>query len=204
MFCQNCGTFLENGTKFCPNCGAPVAAPEIVREPVVPQETIAPQVEEPTVMVREPVYQEPAAPVYQQPEAPVYRQPEAPVYQQPEAPAYQQPVYEQPQAPVYQQPVVQSNPAADVYSTPILIFGILSVSFACIPYINFLGIIFAAIAKGKVKQFLAEGGVLAGKAKVGNILATVGLILGIIFTALFTILIILAVVGVLVENGVIG
>ena len=196
MFCQNCGTFLENGTKFCPNCGAPVAAPEIVREPVVPQETIAPQAEEPTVMVREPVYQEPAAPVYQQPEAPAY--------QQPEAPAYQQPVYEQPQAPAYQQPVVQSNPAADIYSTPILIFGILSVSFACIPYINFLGIIFAAIAKGKVKQFLAGGGVLAGKAKVGSILATVGLILGIIFTALFTILIILAVVGVLVENGVIG
>ena len=191
MFCQNCGTFLENGTKFCPNCGAPVAAPEIVREPVVPQETIAPQVEEPIVMAREPVYQEPAAPVYQQPEAPVYQQPEAPVYRQPEAP-------------VYQQPVVQSNPAADIYSTPILIFGILSVSFACIPYINFLGIIFAAIAKGKVKQFLAEGGVLAGKAKVGSILATVGLILGIIFTALFTILIILAVVGVLVENGVIG
>ena len=25
MFCENCGTQLEDGTRFCPNCGSPVA-----------------------------------------------------------------------------------------------------------------------------------------------------------------------------------
>jgi len=26
MFCENCGTQMEDGAKFCPNCGAPVAS----------------------------------------------------------------------------------------------------------------------------------------------------------------------------------
>ena len=164
MFCQNCGTFLEEGVKFCPNCGTPVAMPEAVNEAVAAEEPAEPVTEEP-------------------------------VYEQP---VYEQPVNEQP---VYEQPVVKSNPAAEALSTPILIFGILGISFACIPYINFLGIIFSAIAKGKVKQFLAEGGVLAGKAKIGNILATVGLILGIIFTVIFAIVIIGLIVAAVSNSG---
>lgn len=26
MFCKNCGTQLQDGAAFCPNCGAPVAS----------------------------------------------------------------------------------------------------------------------------------------------------------------------------------
>ncbi|MBR6039286.1 MAG: zinc ribbon domain-containing protein [Clostridia bacterium] len=108
------------------------------------------------------------------------------------APVFEQPVYE---TPTYREPVVQSSPEAQALSTPILVFGILGLSFACIPYVNFLGIIFSAIAKKKVKQFLACGGVLSGKAKVGSILATVGLIIGIILTVIFAIIITFAIFG---------
>ncbi len=118
------------------------------------------------------------------------------------APVFEQPVYE---TPTYREPVVQSSPEAQALSTPILVFGILGLSFACIPYVNFLGIIFSAIAKSKVKQFLGLGGVLSGKAKVGSILATVGLIIGIILTVIFAIIITFAIFGgilaVLGENG---
>ena len=29
MFCENCGTQIEDGAKFCPNCGTPVASSEV-------------------------------------------------------------------------------------------------------------------------------------------------------------------------------
>ena len=85
--------------------------------------------------------------------------------------------------------------------TPVLVWGIVGLSFALSFYLSFLGIIFSAIAKGKVKQFLAEGGVLAGKAKIGSILATVGLILGIIFTVIFAIVIIGLIVAAVSNSG---
>lgn len=142
MFCQNCGSMLEEGVKFCPNCGASIAQPEPVRE----------------TAVNEPV----------------------------------QPTFE---TPVYEQPVVKSNPAADALSTPILIFGILGIAFASSFYLSILGIIFSGIAKSKVRQFLAEGGVLSGKAKVGSILARIGMILGIVLTVLFVIWLIAVIVA---------
>ena len=152
MFCQNCGTQLPEGVKFCPECGAPVVISEPLRE--------EPTVEEPAIAAD---------------------------------PAPQQPITETP----VQQPIVQSNPEASALSTPILIFGILGLSFACIPYINFLGIIFSAIAKSKVKKFLGLGGVLSGKAKVGNILATIGLIVGIVLTVIFAIIITIMILGII-------
>ena len=40
MFCENCGTKLEDGTLFCTNCGAkqdvPEVAPEFTPEEPVP------------------------------------------------------------------------------------------------------------------------------------------------------------------------
>ena len=173
MFCQNCGTFLEEGVKFCPNCGTPIAVPEVVAA-AAEEKPVEPRFEEPAPTVTEPVYEEPAQPAYQQPEPPVY----------------------QPEAPVYQEPVVKSNPAAEALSSPILVFGILGVAFCCMPYLlSILGIIFSAIAKKKVKAFQEAGGVLSGKAKVGNILAKVGMIVSIVMTAIFVVVIIAAIIA---------
>ena len=85
-------------------------------------------------------------------------------------------------APVYTAPTYASAPAYN--TSPILVFGILALSFACTFYFSFLGIIFGAIASSKANAYLAMGGVLAGKAKTGRILGKIGLILGIVFTAL--------------------
>ncbi|MBR3802882.1 MAG: zinc-ribbon domain-containing protein [Clostridia bacterium] len=68
MFCQKCGSQLNDGSKFCTTCGAPVA-------PVV-QEPVAPVVQEPVA----PVVLEPVAPVVQEPVAPVVLEPVTPVY----------------------------------------------------------------------------------------------------------------------------
>lgn len=58
-----------------------------------------------------------------------------------------------------------------------LTWGIVSLIFA---ETGLLGLIFAIVAKGKVKKFLATGATLTGKAKVGHILATIALVLSII------------------------
>ena len=63
-----------------------------------------------------------------------------------------------------------------------LTFGILSLVFCGI-----LGIIFGAIGRKKGKEFIAQGGELAGAAKVGFILSKVGVILGIIATIVIAI-----------------
>ncbi len=77
-----------------------------------------------------------------------------------------------------------------------LVFGILAISFAFIPYINFLGIIFGAIALSKAKSYQRAGYVLTGRANVGKILGLIGLIVGIVFTVIFTIIIIGAIAAV--------
>ena len=177
MFCQNCGTLLEEGVKFCPNCGAQVIAP-MAAEPV--DETAAEAAEEPVRAAEEPVYAQPQAPVYAQPQAPVYAQP---------------------QAPVYETPVVQPKQPDSPLSKSILVFGILGVAFACTFYFSFLGIIFSAIAKGKVKKYIAEGYMLSGKSKVGSILATVGLILGIVLTVIAVLALVFGVIMGLSNGG---
>ena len=113
---------------------------------------------------------------------PVYREPEAPVQQ-----------------PVYQQPTV--DPALNGMSKSILIWGIIGLAFSCTFYLSLLGIIFSAIGKGKVKSFLAAGGQLSGKAKVGSILAKVGLILGIVLTVLFVIWLFVIVIAAVKGSG---
>ena len=113
---------------------------------------------------------------------------EEPAVQEPvqEEPAVQEPVQEEPavQEPVqpeyvpYEQPVVTD---AAQNTTPILILGILAVALNSIPYVGWIGgIICAILCSKKVKEYLAAGGALAGKAKVGKILGTVGLILSIV------------------------
>lgn len=69
-----------------------------------------------------------------------------------------------------------------------LVWGILSLVFSSI-----LGIIFGAIGLSKSKKFVAEGGELVGKAKVGKILSLVGIILGIVVTIIIVIEIIVVI-----------
>lgn len=111
----------------------------------------------------------------------------APQQPAPQQPAYQQPAYQQP---AYQQPAPQPIYRPILNSTPILVFGILALAFASTFFASFMGIIFGPIAMSKCSAFLAQGGVYAGKAKVGKILGRVGLILGIVMTVLFIVYII--------------
>lgn len=111
-----------------------------------------------------------------------------PVYEQPVQPAYAQP--EQPTQPVYAQPVAAPVQQLESLASSALTMGILSLVFACTFFISFLGIVFGAIGKGKAKQFALLNGLPAGKAKVGSILSTAGLIVGIIMTVILVIYII--------------
>ena len=78
-------------------------------------------------------------------------------------------------------------------STQSLVFGIISLVLA---EGGILGIIFGAIGKAKAKAFVEQnGGVVTGKAKVGKILSTLGLVFGIIMTVLLVIYVILIAVG---------
>ena len=75
-FCQNCGTALSEGIKFCPSCGSPVALP-VQPVQVPPQPQPQPQ-------------QQPQQPVYQQP--PQTARPTQTTPQSPERTAYSRPV----------------------------------------------------------------------------------------------------------------
>lgn len=139
----------------------------------------------------EPQYAQPAADPYAQ----QYQQPQ---YQQPQ---YQQPQYQQPQQygqPQYGAPV--EDPVERSLSKSILVFGILALVFCCTFYLAFLGIIFGAIAMSKAKKYAASYP-LTGRAKVGKILGTVGLIIGIIFTVIVTIIIIVAIIAAASYSG---
>ena len=116
-FCQNCGVQLNDGIKFCPNCGALVQAepgaapvPQEINPAAVPMSAAEPmQTAAASVAVLE-KETDPAAPAQEQPapQPTAYQQsaPQPAAYQQP-APqpgAYQQPA---PQPAAYQQPAPQ-------------------------------------------------------------------------------------------------
>ena len=90
-----------------------------------------------------------------------------------------QPTY---QAPVYQAPAYQPAPALD--NGPIFTFGLLA---AILCSFGIPGLIFAIIAKKKIKNYLAAGGQLTGRAKAGSIMATIGLIVSIVMTVIWLI-----------------
>ena len=87
-----------------------------------------------------------------------------------------QPQYTPPVSPAYVTPQQQSE------ANSVLIWGILGLAFGCTFWMSFLGIIFSAIARGKVRDYLSRYGVLYGKAKVGNILSRIGLPVAIVLT----------------------
>lgn len=97
--------------------------------------------------------------------------------------------------PQYQQYVGYEAPAYDqteraASAKSALTWGILGLAFAVSFYLSFLGIIFSAIAKNKVKAYVAAFGEPTAKVKTGNGLATGGLIAGIVLTVLLVIFII--------------
>lgn len=63
MYCSSCGSSVNEGQSFCPNCGAPVAQP-------APQPAVQVQQPQPVAQpVAQPVPQPAAQPVYTQPVA---------------------------------------------------------------------------------------------------------------------------------------
>ena len=63
MYCSSCGSSVNEGQSFCPNCGAPVAQP-------APQPAVQVQQPQPVAQpVAQPVPQPAAQPVYAQPVA---------------------------------------------------------------------------------------------------------------------------------------
>lgn len=71
-------------------------------------------------------------------------------------------------------------------ATKILVFGIISVAVGTV-----VGIIFGSIAMHMAQDWMNQGYLLFGKAKVGRILGKVGLILGIVSTVCLTLFIII-------------
>lgn len=159
MFCSNCGTQIPEGSLFCGNCGTKVEA-----QP-------APQ------------------PAYEAPQQPAYEAVQQPAYQAVQQPAYEapQPAYTVPQQPVQVAPVVNNanDPELNSLATNTMIFGILGAALGLC--IGVPGIIFSVLTKNKVNEFVSRAGSLYGKAKVGSILAKVGLPVSIVCTAIYTI-----------------
>ena len=182
MICKQCGNEVPNDAKFCGVCGTPNEAYGMPAE--------------------QPVYAQPADNQYAQPADNQYAQPAygQPQYAQPAEPQYNQPQYGQQYGqPQYGQPAYSAPAAEDPTERSLakstLIFGILGIAFPCTFYLAFLGIIFGIVAMSKAKKYVASGYVLTGKAKVGKILGTVGMILGIVLTVILVFIIIAAIVA---------
>ena len=106
MFCENCGTQIPEGSRFCAGCGKPVAAQSA---PAPVQEQFAAPVQEQFVAPVQPQYQAPVQPQYQASAQPQYQAPAQPQYQAPVQPQYS---YQQPQQPAFE----VSRPANGKYS----------------------------------------------------------------------------------------
>lgn len=155
---------------FCSNCGTQIPEGSLfcgncgakIEAPAAPQP--APQ------------------PAYEAPQQPAYEAVQQPAYQ-----AVQQPVYVAPQQSVQVAPVVNNanDPELNSLATNTMVFGILGAALGLC--IGVPGIIFSVLTKNKVNEFVGRAGSLYGKAKVGSILAKVGLPVSIACTAIYTI-----------------
>lgn len=167
MYCESCGSFINDGEAFCSNCGSPAprnSAPATPAPAPAPQATVQP--------IMQPAPQPAAQPV-PQPIQPAYQQPayQAPTYQQPVQMA--QPIYQ----PVYQQPVIitpiDNRTRINGAATAGLIFGIINLCTSWIPLLNgipaILGLIFSIAGVSKKNA----GG--KGRAIAGLIMSSVGL-----------------------------
>ena len=82
-------------------------------------------------------------------------------------------------------------------SKSVLTFGIIALAFSCSFWLSFVGIIFAFIARSKVKAYESEFGPATGKTKVGKIFSRVSVPLSIVLTVC-AVLYILFLVGVII------
>ena len=193
MYCESCGSFIEDGDAFCSECGAPAPAlnAAAVSEPEpVPAPSPAPGPEGPSVT---PLYEQPG---YQQSgyRNPGYQQPYYPQgYSQPTygQPTYGQPVYGQPvnvQPAYYTQPYgqpdysaaysdYQSQHRTSGLSIVSLVFGIIAACICWVPMYNFMAGV-PAIVTGIIVLVRKMGG--KNKAIAGLICAGVGILIGII------------------------
>ena len=176
MYCESCGSFINDGEAFCSNCGSPAprqtapAAPAPAPAPA-PQATVQPIMQPAPQPVQQP-YQQSYQQPYQQTQ---YQQQayQAPTYQQPVQTV--QPIYQ----PVYTQPVIitpiDNRKRINGAATAGLIFGIINLCTSWIPLLNaipaILGLIFSITGVSKKDA----GG--KGRAIAGLIMSAVGLLI---------------------------
>lgn len=165
MYCEQCGSFIQDGEAFCSNCGAPAPAAKPAAAPG-PEPAPGPVVQ-PIIQTQA----QPVQPVYQQAAQPVQ-----PVYQQAAQPV--QPIY---QTPAYQQPGVVitpfERPQKNTVATVGMVFGIVTCALYWTTIFNIIpgtvGIICSCIGLAKKN---ATG---KGKSIAGLITSIVGILLGI-------------------------
>ena len=109
-------------------------------------------------------------------------------------PAQSDPYRVTPKADPYVKPV---DPREREASKSVLTFGIIALAFTCTFWLSFVGIIFAFIARSKVKAYESEFGPATGKTKVGKIFSRVSVPLSIVLTVC-AVLYILFLVGVII------
>lgn len=107
--------------------------------------------------------------------------------------------------PVYQQPVYtyeQSAPVEpSVSATSVLIFGILGLAFGWTGVSSLVGLIFSIIGLSKAKKYAAEVGELTGKAKIGKILSTIGLVVAILAMVAAVLVVLYYVIFIVIIGG---
>lgn len=117
MFCTQCGTPLNEGSRFCSACGTAANTAAVQAAPAQPQPVAQPVYAAPQ-MYSYPVYVMPAPGAAGQPYAAASTTPAA-APAQTAVPAYRQPAPPTPSAPVYRQPApTQSSQTAPVQTTP--------------------------------------------------------------------------------------
>ena len=165
MYCESCGSFINDGEAFCSNCGSPAprdSAPAAPSPAPAPQATVQP-IAQPVQTAYQP-YQQPQ---YQQPAYQQHVQMAQPIYQ---------PVYQQP---VIITPINNTRTRVNVAATVGLVLGIITLCAAWIPVVNILpaipGLIFSIVGVAKKDA----GG--KGRAITGLIMSSIGLFISILF-----------------------
>ncbi len=170
-FCHYCGYVCDDQDKFCVNCGAPFTAAETAEAPAPAEpEQAAPsggfygEADEPQQYQQPEQQYQPPQQQYQQPEQ--QYQPPQQQYQQPQQ-QYQQPAYTE----------VLSGPTTEGLLT--MIFGIVGFAMSFFAwaavYIGIVGLGLCIAARVIGKKRLKQGS--EPRAKVGYILALIGIIL---------------------------